>query len=416
MRSMSGLLVPLLVLSVCFPVRAQLYCGSPLVAGGTQTLGNGACQCQFSSLYIQPCDGGPPAGDVGLCNYSHSALPGQDPGCTTICGDGWGLAKCTGAHVTTPCGATACAAVFPEQCDGADNDSDGRIDAGACGEGGPCQNYRTDPVHVGSGAYLTHPAVDVRFEGAHNPIEFVRTFTSMDGWPPRFEEARERARLGQGWFHTFDQSLYSATGYGAPNPIGTAGTVYIHRTARGAGRRFLCNGNPSTGGACRSNDGSLDTLSYDPTSETWRIDSGSGARTNFDAQGELHSHGWFGTSGTLIDGWTVGRYSGGALRGRIYSVTDHLGRTLYFIWQTIEGMDRLVRLEDASGVVLASYAPLTGAHALLLQSASSAAGTEAYGYSTVTFAPGRTATLPHLTSVVRAGATVVTVTYDDTPT
>ncbi len=304
--------------------------------------------------------------------------------------------------------------LMAERCDGSANGA-GRRDEGTCGPGGPCSNYRTDPVHVGSGAYLTHPSTDVRFAGANVPIEFVRSFTSMDGWVAPQTRVREYARLGQGWFHTYDQALYAANAQDTPSLAGAgAGTVYVHRTAMGNGRPFTCDGDPATGALCRSNDGSLDVLRWQAGGSFWEIVGGNGTRTQFDAQGELKAHGWFPYAGATVpvDGWRVVRFTTGALTGYIDYVLDHLGRRLYFRWETVEGRPMLVRLENAGGTILASYTRLTGVYAALLASASSAAGSESYQYGSVTIG-GRTVTLPHITAIIRDGNPVVTVAYDD---
>jgi len=104
--------------------------------------------------------------------------------------------NCGETDITMGCSETVCGP-SDESCDGSSNNGDGSSDGGACGSD-DCQslNTRTDPVHVGSGAYLTHPSVDVRFEGSGAPIEFVREFTSMDRWAPPQVRARERSRLG----------------------------------------------------------------------------------------------------------------------------------------------------------------------------------------------------------------------------
>lgn len=73
-------------------------------------------------------------------------------------------------------------------------------DAGECGdEDELCENWRSDPVHVGTGAFVLEPRVDVRYAGTDMPIEFVRRYTSRDAWRPGRMPNQRSTRLARGW-------------------------------------------------------------------------------------------------------------------------------------------------------------------------------------------------------------------------
>ena len=57
------------------------------------------------------------------------------------------------------------------------------VERGGGNDAPPCV-YEGDPVHVGSGAFLTEPIVDVRFEGSRVPLEIVRYYGSRSHWLP----------------------------------------------------------------------------------------------------------------------------------------------------------------------------------------------------------------------------------------
>ena len=318
---------------------ATAQCGRLGVTSGIK--GNpdsGGCACGFVDYYIMPCDGSvtPPTSE-GLCHISTYRVSGDPASCVPC---DWPV-NCSDISLDYQCDADRCGP-SQETCDGADNAGDGLPDDGACDPNGPCQNYRTDPVHVGTGAYLSDPITDVRFQGGSAPIEFVRSYTSMDGWLRPQTDSRERARLGRGWFHTYDQALYSANRLQGPELPGSAGTVYVQRTATGRGRRFTCPGDPGTGAVCTIQDGSQDALLYDSFGGFWEIRHGGdlpdGRVTRFDGEGELLSHGWFDSaSGDLLDGWEVVRYLGGPLDRRINYVEDQWGRRLVFKHQQAFG-------------------------------------------------------------------------------
>lgn len=94
------------------------------------------------------------------CGGFGSCLP--DPPCAT-------RGSCTGVESTNG---------LDDNCSGDDDD-----------DGGSCENARTDPVHVGTGAFTVDPLIDVRFEGSDVPIEFSRRFDSMDGWNHDYDRA-----------------------------------------------------------------------------------------------------------------------------------------------------------------------------------------------------------------------------------
>lgn len=392
---------------------AAQYCASPIVAGG-DIAWSGGCFCGFTDIYRMTCDGVVSFNGEGYCHIATFTTGTCTSWQEDQCRDR--QIQCSNANISMTCADSFCAPSY-ESCDGSSNNGGGRSDGGACGPD-DCQslNTRTDPVHVGSGAYLTHPYVDVLFEGSSVPIEFVREFTSMDRWLPPQVRARERARLGQGWFHTYDQALYASNARDAPNPSGASGTVYVHRAARGNGRPFTCDGDPLAGGICRSSDGSLDSLRWDSTGSFWELWAGSGTRTRFDTDGELLGHGWYVgyPSGSLRAGWTVHRFTSGSLDGYIDYVQGYpAGRRLYFRWDTVEGRPMLARLESG-GTVLATFTRHAGTHSVLLETADSAAGMETYGYPTVTI-DGRNIILPYLTSIQRDGVVTLSVTYDNGP-
>lgn len=136
---------------------------------------NGSCNnlegdaCISTGLRWDNCLGG-----SGSCTLSVTAAPGYPD--TNV---GWCM-----AHCGPPCGAIVCECP-DESCDGSDGTggggSNGSRDEAACGDDEDCSNTRTDPVHVGSGAFLTEVEVDVRFGGSAAPIEFARHYTSLEG-------------------------------------------------------------------------------------------------------------------------------------------------------------------------------------------------------------------------------------------
>ncbi len=175
--------------------------------GGVTTYSGDSCLCQYFNRYAWGCgsphpdpeypDGcsmtvGKHVGGTGSPEYCQAGCRRQNPG------------NCRDVSYT-PCDSAACGG-DDEQCNGIDDDGDGETDETACEPDGPCADYRTDPVHVGTGAYLTHPKVDVRYDGPGPTIEFIRQYTSRDGWPfrnlPVHSTERDPNRLGAGWFHS----------------------------------------------------------------------------------------------------------------------------------------------------------------------------------------------------------------------
>jgi len=294
---------------------------------------------------------------------------GYDCGAEAICGPapGW---WCAGSPGPT-CGNETCGS-SAERCDGQDNDEDGQSDEGVCEPDGPCQNYRTDPVDVGSGAFFTHPAVDVRFEGSSVPMEFVRRYTSMDAWPPRGP-----TRIGVGWFHTYDERLFGSDARSQADPSfdGKPDRFVVHRTSSGRGRRFTCGLADASGVfRCTTVDGSLDELRWrpeGPEGPMWELVASDGVTTSFAIGGHL-----LRKNNTRGQGWKVVYYADGPLDGRMHHVEDHLGRQILFEFEAGVDNPRLVGL--SVGERIASFEYLPGG--LLLRSAQSAAGNEEYEY------------------------------------
>lgn len=295
-----------------------------------------------------------------------------------------------------------------ESCDGQDNDGNGSSDEGTCGDDGLCSNLRTDPVHVGTGAFLTHPSVDVRFAGSEVPITFARRYTSMSAWP---DPSDDPTRLGRGWFHTFDERLFAADSRGDATPTsGSSPLIRIHRDGDGVGHRFSCAPphDPSSSFGCAGLGPMSATLTWDATAGEWVLVGRDGTRTEFAATGALlDKHDAAGTAG-----WSVQYHASGALAGRIDRIEDHLGRALVFVWDAPVAYEELVQLRelrDSTGAVVASYTHgVTGVH---LAGATSAAGSETYEYASMVI-DGYTINLPYLTTIRRDGVGVVTVEYD----
>jgi RHS repeat-associated protein len=294
----------------------------------------------------------------------------------------------------------------PDGCDGQDTSGDGQTDEG-CG-GGDCSNYRTDPVHVGSGGFLTEPTVHVQFAGSTVPIRFVQQHVSLDGWsaPLTRSPDLEPTRLAGGWFHSFDERLFSSALGSSDVPAVTfpgAAFVVVHRQASVVSRRFSCPSRTSTPAdfTCTTVDGSLDRLIYVQATSTWRIE-GAAEVATFAAGGRLDGR----RSYDSLESWTVYYHSSGTYTGRIDYVEDHLGRRLIFVWVAMPGgQEVLDELRDASGTTLVEFGYDTFGHRLT--STRSALGTEQYAYAVGTGG----GTSPILTSVQRDGVDTVSVTY-----
>lgn len=382
------------------PTRADA-CSTP-VYYSTQWEPSG-CTCGVSGRVDVPCGGTVPALTPRSGCWLSTWYAGGDPTfCTPGCND---QANC--GPLQAGCGGPGCDP-SAESCDGQDNDGNGSSDEGTCGPGGPCSNYRTDPVHVGTGAFLTHPAVDVRFAGSLLPVELVRRYTSMDSWP---DPAGDPTRLARGWFHTFDERLFAADSRGAATPAsGSTPLIRIHRGGDGAGHRFSCPAphDPASSFVCSGTGPLPATLSWDGGTSEWLLVAPDGTRTRFAADGALLQKS--DSTGTI--GWTVQYHTSGATEGRIDRVEDHLGRALVFAWEAPVGGEALVQLRelrDGSGAVLASYSHATvGLH---LAGATSGAGAETYEYADMII-DGIVVHLPYLTTIRRDGVAVVTLEYD----
>jgi RHS repeat-associated protein len=267
---------------------------------------------------------------------------------------------------------------------------------------GGCENLRTDPVHVGTGAFTTDPLVDVRFEGAAVPIEFSRRFDSMAGWNIEVDSA---AFIGEGWSHSFGARLFTSGLLPlstTPTSWSTATTV-VNRTPEGQGRSFACPAWVGSGWQCTTSDGSYDVLTWETGTSRFRVDHGDGLQT------------WYGPTGLLLehrnragDGWSVAYSS-----GRISTVTDHFGRVLTFGYSgpSSIGLHRISSL-TVGGTTLATFTH-GGSMGIHLTTATSAAGDEGYAYDPVTLS-GTTYERPFITQITRGGTAAVTVTYDHT--
>ena len=344
-----------------------------------------------------------------------------------------------GTEAVEPCGAGMCTA-GTEQCDGVDNDHDGQSDQGACGgdgggrgraggrrrggasaggptsggprghgatggggesggggdgggggggrgggtggggEGGACENYRTDPVQVGTGAFLSDPFVDVEFAGSDVPITFVRYFSSQT---PGGELLAQRNALGRGWSHTLAERLFAVNGRDVPAAptVSASPLQYVHRRANGQARVFSCPAphDPATTFSCTTGDGSLDDLKWIP-GVTWRLITSDATRTEFGANGLLLRHASFDG----LQYWTV-TYDANS---RPIRVDDHIGRYITLAWTTpagTSGISRLVQIKNSAGGTLASYTH--DAPGTYLTAVATAASVEHRGYRTQEFRP-----------------------------
>ncbi|MBK8169656.1 MAG: RHS repeat protein [Sandaracinaceae bacterium] len=382
---------------VCEEHRFRVVVGN----GSPCTSGGGTCGKVSLLRDISDCDGNYESTcEVSCSVFVEDLDPGEScGGCQPIC-----VPNCPpGSIPEASCGFDACSYTEREVCNGMDDDGDGQVDEEVCEPEGPCQNYRTDPVHVGSGAYLTHPQVDVRYAGVDDiPIQFVRRYTSMDRWP-----AQERTRLSSGWFHTFDEHLYSKDLRAPGTPVNnTAPLAITHRTATATSRRFDCgtSHSPLVNFSCLSNDGSLDTLKWNAAQTRWEVWSSLEVVTRFNSSGDLL--GRFNTRGI---GYSVVYNTSGTFNGRIAYAIDHLGRRLNFNWSQINGeVVRLASLQDnASGSILATFTH--DASGSRLSGAASAAGTEEYDYASNPM-PANNAYF-FMTLVKRDGLNSVSVSY-----
>ena len=299
-----------------------------------------------------------PNGCTGTCD--------GNPGWESMCADAVSL---TGTANGTACTGEGCGGA--EACDGMDNDANGVIDEGVCAPEGECANFRTDPVHVGTGRFMTDEVVDVRYAGSAVPIEFVRHYTSADHWNAVIPNG-----LGLGWMHTFGEALGSFEGEGHW-PLNYAdwlisGEMRLGRRGPdGRGQLFTCATHPySSDFTCASNDGSLDTLAWNAEKQIWSHRDPDGLTTTFTQEGRL-----LGKHDTYGAGWDVAYTSFTSWWVLIDYVQDHLGRRMDFIHNTWV----LTELRDhSSGTTLATFTH--PANALQLTSVTSAIGTEDYGY------------------------------------
>lgn len=402
---------------------------------------NSSCSCIEYGRNTIPCDGA--YTDYGfLCAFEAPASmyqAGSAPGCAAWCsdwcasipprGEGRGSPSCDAAYFAayetigcTGAGGGACGTGAGDPCSGIDDDGDGEVDEG-CADGDPsdssdCAAYVGDPVHVGTGAFVTDSYVDVRYEGTALPMEFVRRYTSNDAWRDSF--GAQSTRLARGWFHTYDERLFAGDSGADISDLETyeedAEFPLIHRTPRGVGRQFLCPDTftPTTDFDCTSSDGSLDVLSWDATNELWVLQSARGPLTRFHPNGELHRK-------ELPRGawWEVHYHASGDFDGYIDYVEDHLGRELHFEWDIgtpastrNENAIYLARLYDLTGSTETTLATFeTTDSAMRLIEASSAAGEEEYEYLDTTRSGYATVHHHYLTVIRRDGEEVTTVDY-----
>lgn len=375
--------------------------------------------CDYPNTYYYMTN----AGEWRTCRSCVVCVEGCSGFCSNVDSN---LLRPRSAHA---CTFSSCGKSYPETCNGLDDDGNGQVDEGVCGAAdvAPCINHRTDPVHVGTGAFLTDPVVDFEFHGSPLPLAFSRTYTSYDNWGDSSPGAygtldsvlmHHSTRLSRGWFSQFDERLFGGDGYSpiARPSAATPGvpTKIVHRTASGIGRQFSCtfpNNADSVETRCSlaTDDGSFDVLYWKPGSSTWEVHGGGGVTTSFLSDGSLSgkhdSHG---------RGWSVGYDSSGAYAGYLTSARDHLGRTLTFVWSiNASGVGQLTSLRVGSRQV-AEYgylAPLgsTSVPSYLLTSASGISGSESYSYFNQT--PG---TIPYdapLAQITRDGQVAVSVTY-----
>ncbi len=372
-------------------VEAQVVCGTygaesrpveqTACPGGS---GGQGCSHEKLNAALVSCGGS----ESGSCAWTSEITPVG--GCTTC--TAW--ANACGPRICAPsvCGGGS----YLEVCDGFDNDGGGQVD-----EGCPLPGFegggltRVSQMDAATGAFVPPSRNDVEYAGATLPMSFSRVYTSLDLWPYELG-----SRLGAGWFHTYDERLYDGNSFGAPT---SSSTTIIHRLGA-RGRRFTCSG-----GACTTNDGSLDTLAWVSAGSYFQITSGDGVTTAFYGSGANWKKGALWQKQTTRgQGWEVFYHASGALEGHIDYVQDHLGRQLDFDWSPAfqDGAPaQLVALKGASSTTLASFGYDLYAR---LTSASSAAGVESYDY--YVDQSGRTTRL--MTGITVDGQEAVSVGYD----
>ncbi len=347
--------------------------------------GDGSCICSVSQRVDYLCVNGA----MGLCNLEWA-----------VGGAGCGVNDCSliGPSCSTM-GPTCVTCDDVEQCDGTDDDDDSRVDEGACNPDGPCEDRRTDPVIVGTGAYVADPRVDVRFQGPGLQIEFVRSYTSADAWPVQ-GAASFSTRLGEGWFHTFDERLFDDTARDDAGVVDSgSGFVIVHRSRTGHGSQFDCPADEdgSSDFTCDASERNDALLHWRSSSGDWELEDGD-LKTVFTADGQLESK-----ADRRGRGWTVTYAS-----GLIDYVEDNLGRQLDFVWDTSLTIPTISELQVDSTTVATFTHEQAGS---LLVTADSAAGAESYGYEELSVG-ALNLTLPFLTNVVQDGDTVTSVEYD----
>lgn len=387
------------------PLLAALV-GAILLVPVDSRAQSSCCDIQFHTVEFTGCPGHPEpcwvverftnwsAVSGSVCRYSNGECPDD----------------CVGP---VDCGPPPCSSCADEVCDGTDGTSDGGTnesrDEAACGDDDDCANWRTDPVHVGSGAFVTETEFDVQFAGSPLPMQFTRHYTSRELWrSAAWAGAGVRVpntRLAAGWLHNFDERLFAAdasSDIGAP-VSGTGPLVVVHRAPNGRGRGFSCPAPHAPTGSFDCDppdDGSLETLRWDASTQQWKVEDGEGVVTVFAPSGRLESkHDAAGA------GWSVQYYASGEESGLIQHVQDEHGRQLRFVWDLDPGVPaRLAELRDQASATLATFQYSAIG---LLTRAISAAGDETYVY----LVDGGN-TRPYLTQIKRNGTVVTDVTYE----